>query len=746
MADRGYSVLLTYLHRPTASTPALSTIQGLIAHYLATLKPYPTPLAAAIVSSPLFAPFSHSKLQALSTSFRHAVHTKTHSLKSESSSIFSPSTSRQLEDWCTAVIKGLEGGHAITRLACCAGLLLGIEDIASAFSSHMKASVQDDLVLTFADVIDVFSASGPWENEFQPLTEGGEDALSLSMVIASQSLLLVPPVKFSALPLPLLLSLITRTIDHAFRSGSFMETLQSSVDRRPDGKLFIPKSAPINNTINSIRSSAVMSSMGSLAKLCNRTLSLYVDHRPGLAISQALDTFTVLEQLSARVENDWSSSILSGITSDSSIAPETQELMTSLWTVLKTLLFTIIMVTEGALSAVVFVPPSLSHASPHHDAPRESAKVSPGPRASHSRSRSHPGLDSASPSTLALATLRTLFHLSFVIAQFGGAGHGAFAELKKTFYLALDILATDTRASEQFARELCDSCRVFPPNEPSQLPLSQAKKSFALAVIEQLVPVLGTACIQDLVLPMCLPHLYTPLHRETYESAHSVVLAIFSAHAQTISQGLHPSPGTDSQSREGTKTNHAGDAPGPLGTGTGFPDSLVPFYTDCLLENSGEGRLSTAQLRLAFAALVRSASTSGGPALARFCIDKLLDIIRAAAASAPPDDDRLRRLHLTLISSVSALPLSLLPHALDAVEAVLQSESDPGRRRELVEALFGEIMERVGDREKAYALRWWSEHRAGWLPSEDRGGGREGWWRTWWDRRSEEEKKAVARL
>lgn len=67
-----------------------------------------------------------------------------------------------------------------------------------------------------------------------------------------------------------------------------------------------------------------------------------------------------------------------------------------------------------------------------------------------------------SPSSLALQTLNTLSHLSFVISQFGGVtttsveGPG-FKELKKTFYLALDILASDPVASDRFVKELCQS-------------------------------------------------------------------------------------------------------------------------------------------------------------------------------------------------------------------------------------------------------------------------------------------------
>lgn len=129
------------------------------------------------------------------------------------------------------------------------------------------------------------------------------------------------------------------------------------------------------------------------------------------------------------------------------------------------------MITEAGLSALVYIP-STSIALP-------------------------------SASVLAVTALQALSHLSFIIAQFGGAGQGAFNELKRVFYLALDILGSDVTGSEKYVKDLCVV-------ESGRLPLSthpfyQAKKAFALSAIEQLVPVLNEPTIQELVFPTCLP-------------------------------------------------------------------------------------------------------------------------------------------------------------------------------------------------------------------------------------------------
>lgn len=127
------------------------------------------------------------------------------------------------------------------------------------------------------------------------------------------------------------------------------------------------------------------------------------------------------------------------------------------------------MITEAGLSTSIYISPAFSHSS----------------------------------AALALTTLRTFSHLAFVIEKFGGAGHGTFAELKRAFYLALDVLANNPDESEQFVRGLCDE--MWSSGFASMHPVQRAKKAFALSAIEQLVSVLSPTTIQTIVLPFCSP-------------------------------------------------------------------------------------------------------------------------------------------------------------------------------------------------------------------------------------------------
>ncbi|KAJ8583880.1 hypothetical protein M405DRAFT_747952 [Rhizopogon salebrosus TDB-379] len=651
--DRVYTLLLSSLgtRRPESVKTPLPTIQALIIHYLANITPSPTPLAATIVSSPVFHPLSHSELELLSTSFRHATHSKLQALKAESSGLFSPSLDTQLNVWSLAVLQGLEGGHPIIRLACCSGLLLGLEDALQhlpAKERDVKSIVEDELVMTFADVIDQFSTSDSWGKEFGSAAESA-DALALSLIIASHSLLLVPSEKFTALPLSPLLGLILRTIEDAFDGGKFLSSLRTSLCSQGEFDIHIPPGSPIVHSIKKIPNSTAMAYMGSLSKLCARTVSLFVDHRPNIALPLVLEAYQKLNSITAHVEADWFPSTLSGITDEKSLSPATREVTTAIWATLKTLLFSVIMITEAGLSALVYIP-STSTALP-------------------------------STSVLATTVLQALSHLSFVIAQFGGAGQGAFNELKRLFYLALDVIGSDVIGSDQYVRDLCVAESGQRP--PSAHPFYQAKKAFALSAIEQLIPVLSELTIQELVFPTCLPHLSDASHRETFESAHSVVLAIFALHAQK-----------SASQQEG-----------------GFTRKIVPFYATCLIDNSAEGRLSTLQLRLAFAALVRSAASIADLSLAWFCIDWIL---AAISSTSDRDDERKHRLHLTLISCVPAVPLALLPRLLDPIRSAIDTAHEDQKRKELIDALFAEIKERVGDREKEYMVRWWGEQRLKW--------------------------------
>lgn len=131
------------------------------------------------------------------------------------------------------------------------------------------------------------------------------------------------------------------------------------------------------------------------------------------------------------------------------------------------------------------------------------------------------------------------------------------------------------------------------------------------------------------------------------------------------------------------------------------------------------------QLCMAFTALVHSASTVGrgpiqggetrGHVLARYCTDALLTRIEAVSraekeAQGGTTKETLHKLHLMLVSTIPALPLALLPWVLANIRDIMMREDRAELKKELLHALFQEMLVKVGDAEKEFVIRWWRMH------------------------------------
>lgn len=177
--DRAYLNLAAHLNTAKASLP-LTTIHASIAHYLAHVQPSPTPLAALVVSSPLFTSLSFPALDGLLTAFRHAVHIKIKIFNDEASGLFSRGLAMYIATWVAQVLKGLQGAHPVVRLACCAGIVHGLNDRDGELKmqqSSTRRKVEEELVIALAEIIDFVSpAADPWEAEFRSKSQNEQGA------------------------------------------------------------------------------------------------------------------------------------------------------------------------------------------------------------------------------------------------------------------------------------------------------------------------------------------------------------------------------------------------------------------------------------------------------------------------------------------------------------------------------------------------------------------------------------------
>jgi hypothetical protein len=94
--------------------------------------------------------------------------------------------------------------------------------------------------------------------------------------------------------------------------------------------------------------------------------------------------------------------------------------------------------------------------------------------------------------------------------------------------------------------------------------------------------------------------------------------------------------------------------------------------------------------------------------MGQLCLSSLVSSLTRLSAAG--DAQRRHRLRLVLVSSLSALPLVVLPDGLNAVSDAIRASKDE-ERGELAREVFKEIMENMGDREKECCLRWWEEQR-----------------------------------
>jgi hypothetical protein len=94
--------------------------------------------------------------------------------------------------------------------------------------------------------------------------------------------------------------------------------------------------------------------------------------------------------------------------------------------------------------------------------------------------------------------------------------------------------------------------------------------------------------------------------------------------------------------------------------------------------------------------------------MGQLCLSSLVSLLTGLSEAG--NAQRRHRLRLVLVSTLSALPLVVLPDGLSAVsDAIRDSKSE--ERAELAREVFKELMENMGDREKECCLRWWEEQR-----------------------------------
>ncbi|GJJ06969.1 hypothetical protein Clacol_001166 [Clathrus columnatus] len=665
--DRAYTNLLEHLQRPKP-TISLDTVFSSVPYYLSHLTlPHPTQLTAFFISSALWKQLTLEQPKSIITAFRSAVNFK-HSEIQKSDRWFTIRTpQQQLVEWVQAILKGISRGDSQLKFCILGGILLGFDDLGEdTISVWEKNRVERQVVIACTEIMDGLNDSDedPWKKEFLSKKSDSDSREVMFLYSCYTILPLLDEEKFSALNVQKLAYITEGGIESSFLSGRILDSSRSSMSKE-NNKVVIQLNSSLVKRIESVLNNQLYRDAPPLAKLFARCLSTLANQNP----RSALETFKIvveeMEKLNSKVEKDWNDSILSTAASEDDIDDSSKPISTDIWKILKTLLFSQLMVLQTILASLIYFKPSTF--PPH-----------------------------ISAAAIAHTILRSMHNQAFIISQFGGiaAISDGFKELKRVVYSTLDVIAADSNSNQQ--ADLID--HLLSSLQRSQLPRDhasyQAQTAFTLTVMEQLITSLTDETIEQKIIPFAITYLDDTQHRDTFESAHSLILAIFTSQGkkQRLELGSNASDGVPSLS-----------------------EKLTPFYTSCLIRNSEEGRLTTDQLRLTFSNLIKNVSSSGNDALAWFCVTSLLSHMdsykKVALSPESSSSPMIMPLLLTLVSLMSCVPRLLLRNVLEEIRTRYQEllAEYPSQRDESNRAILEQIMSQVGDLDKEIVLTWWTK-------------------------------------
>lgn len=195
-----------------------------------------------------------------------------------------------------------------------------------------------------------------------------------------------------------------------------------------------------------------------------------------------------------------------------------------------------------------------------------------------------------------ILTINTYSYLYFITSRFGLYGFPGF---KKVFFSALDRVLDD----KSEPKVVINICRPSFGNTPTQ----RSRITYYLLLIENLIGALDDDTVEQNVLPFIYPYLQDNSDIHLFESAHSVMLAIFSNMKKVTNE-------------------------------------LAPFYCNLLLESYPK-LIHVSQFRVAYTTIIKSLSNTDD-ALTFLCLEKLIKKIEDTPISAltPLDTDKSKKM------------------------------------------------------------------------------------------------------
>ncbi|GAA5928485.1 uncharacterized protein JCM15063_003891 [Sporobolomyces koalae] len=423
------------------------------------------------------------------------------------------------------------------------------------------------------------------------ITHGGKSLDQLPAWIAAQTIPAVSPSSLAKeFPSTSLLNYLADEFAAVFNDGDLFTSPPLIADlRQAEEGLDWPETSTSYAHLSRATQTPLFGLLGPLSRALGRLLSSNAElasrydpalAEPAVAAIRSLSHSVFL--VTTRLSSGWAATPWSELVDDSALSPPTRS-RTQPWTILKSLLFAQTLIYSSLLEVVS------STASDAEDEPTVTQRE------------------------LAREAVVALGKTYFVASRFG---QGGFRAWRAVLAGLVDVAAAPSPSSaalghdrispaEQLAREMETTEGDDPKGRHSNL-VERAEATFWMNTVEQVMEELSDSYVESTVLRRAKPYLEEATYPESFESAHSVVLAIFSS-------------------------------------GKACVPAFVPYYTQLLLLLPD---LSATQLRVAYSTMVRSASIADD-ALAWWCIRELLAAIDRLPVSVPPSERSLLLLPAT---------------------------------------------------------------------------------------------------
>jgi len=353
--------------------------------------------------------------------------------------------------------------------------------------------------------------------------------------------------RLESLPAETLLRVTADRLLHPIEDSRLLSSLSADVRKDDAGLVVLESTSPTAQRVKALQDHSAFRAIAPLSRILSGTLARLARKVPPAELGdrlfgsvtegQALDgasgadavidgsgkPTTLLRRLQTytqQLETEWWSSELA-LCTEADLAEQTKPVTKELWTVFKTLLFSITMIFDSLVDAIVDMCPS------------PTVTVMPAQTADGSSAKWGPVSTSNIPAQYLQcmhAVQTTYAHTYWITVTFG---HDGFDVYRSVFYSSLDVLGRDGEACVALLEALVPHLSYG----PERLQVSTA--THFMLVAEQIVGVLPDDMIEKLVLPICKPYLHSSANKYAFESAHTVLLAVF-ANDKDVAEKLAP--------------------------------------------------------------------------------------------------------------------------------------------------------------------------------------------------------------